>query len=201
VLYGPGDPGNIMRMVKAIRTGYFAFPGPPTIFKSYGYIYGMIDSIDFVLDSGKNYFVYNYVETPTEPLNNLVAIIKRFVDTRAMTISIPLWILKPVSRLIQVLYGFKNPIHPVRVMKAATPTHIVPQALKDAGFEFKYDFEKSLYHWLGVAPGDFGMPDHNRTSVSKITLKKRGETETAVAGHTNRISAGSMSQELEQEPA
>ena len=35
VVYGPGDPGNILRMIKTIKRGYFAYPGSPRIHKSY----------------------------------------------------------------------------------------------------------------------------------------------------------------------
>jgi len=41
VIYGPGDPGNILRMIQAIQKGYFAFPGSTKIYKSYGYICGI----------------------------------------------------------------------------------------------------------------------------------------------------------------
>ncbi len=155
VLYGPGDPGNILRMIKAIKKGYFAFPGSPRIYKSYGYIYGFIDSIDFTMDSDLEHFVYNYVETPTQPLNELVNFIKSFFDTKAVVLPIPLWILLPASKIVQKILGYRNPIHPMRVKKAATPTHIVPQALKDIGFGFKYDFLSSLIHWQVDNPIDF----------------------------------------------
>src|SRR5690242_12141637 len=39
VVYGPGDPGNVLRMIRAIKRGYFALPGHAQIRKSYGYIY------------------------------------------------------------------------------------------------------------------------------------------------------------------
>ncbi|MBD3404269.1 NAD-dependent epimerase/dehydratase family protein, partial [candidate division GN15 bacterium] len=144
VLYGPGDPGNIMRMIKAIKSGYFAFPGSPDIFKSYGYIYGMMDSVDHVMDSPYDYLCYNYVETPTQPLNELVATVKEFLDSSAVVMPIPMWALMPAASMIQKLIGMRNPIHPVRVKKAATPTHIVPNTLKELGFDFKYTFARSL---------------------------------------------------------
>jgi len=40
----PGDPGNILRMIRAIKRGYFIFPGSRTVRKSYGYIEGLLDS-------------------------------------------------------------------------------------------------------------------------------------------------------------
>lgn len=201
VLYGPGDPGNIMRMIKAISRGYFAYPGSPGIYKSYGYIYGMLDSIDFTMDSDFDYFVYNYVETPTEPLLGLVNAVKKFIGVNAIVLPIPLWILKPVSQLIQAITGFKNPIHPVRVKKASTSTHIIPRALMDAGFEFKYDFENSLHHWLAIAPEDFNMIKTKPETVSrtKVVLRKRGEEISEVAPKSRLVIDQSMTSEREKE--
>jgi hypothetical protein len=142
-------------MIRAVSRGYFAFPGSPKIHKSYGYIYGLADSIDFVLDSELDFFCYNYVETPTQSLGELVDEIERFVGTRALSLPIPLWALLPVSKLIQSIFGLRTPIHPVRVKKAATATHIVPRALAEKGFNFAFDFERSLRHWRMIAPGDF----------------------------------------------
>ncbi|MEW5995276.1 MAG: NAD(P)-dependent oxidoreductase [Candidatus Zixiibacteriota bacterium] len=156
VLYGPGDPGNIMRMIKAIKRGYFAFPCSPGIFKSYGYIYGFLDSIEFTMDQPVDLITYNYAESPTQSLGELVSIIKSFCDCKAVVFPVPLWVLLPISELVQRIFGFKNPIHPVRVRKAATPTHIVPQVLHDMKFNFRYNFEGSLRHWQSVAPEDFG---------------------------------------------
>ena len=155
VVYGPGDPGNIMRMIRAIRKGYFAFPGSPKIYKSYAYIYGLIDSVEFLMDRDDPYVVYNYVETPTLPLRDIVTQVKDHFKCRAVVVPLPLWLLMPTARLVQAMWGEHTPIHPVRVKKAATPTHIVPQTLIDMGFPFKYDFLSSLRHWQSVSPNDF----------------------------------------------
>jgi len=174
VLYGPDDPGNIMRMIKAIQKGYFAFPGKPSIYKSYGYIYGFLVSIDFLIDRGEEHVVYNYVESPTQPLCELVEAVKQYLQCRALVLPLPLRLLLPVSKLVQAVAGYKNPIHPVRVKKAATPTHIVPQTLIDMGFKFEYSFLRSLEHWRQVAPHDF-EPDvlRNLPSVERSAATTR----------------------------
>jgi len=189
VLYGPGDPGNIIRMIRAIKKGYFAFPGSPKINKSYGYIYGLLDSVDFTMDIDCDLFCYNYVETPTQPLSEVVEVIKQFTGTRAVVVPIPLWLLMPAAQLIQKIFGFKNQIHPVRVKKAATPTHIIPGALLDSGFEFKYTFEKTLHHWRSVAPEDFGeiIPADRHPLRDKIILKRPGESTEQVPAADNEI--------------
>lgn len=177
VLYGPGDPGNILRMIKAINKGYFAFPGSSKIFKSYGYIDGFLKSIDFALGSRENRLCYNYVETPTQPLGALVNDIKDFLGKKAIVLPLPLSLLLPLSRLIQSVAGKGNPIHPVRVRKVASPTHIVPQRLIDMGFNFEYTFSRSLEHWLSVSPRDFGKAGlaRARKQGSRLVLNRPAE--------------------------
>jgi len=200
VIYGPGDPGNILRMINAIKKGYFAYPGSPKIYKSYGYIYGLLDSIDFVIDSDMDYFVYNYVETPTQMLGDLVQTIKQMLNTRALVLSIPLWMLLPTAKIIQTMIGFKNPIHPVRVWKAATPTHIVPQALIDKGFNFKYDFGSSLVHWRATTPEDFAgtySPKENRAQTS-LKLTRRSEQAGRSSGSGKKMDTEVMGEEISE---
>jgi len=176
VIYGPGDPGNILRMINAIRKGYFAYPGSSKIFKSYGYIYGLIDSVDFVLDSGEDCIIHNYVENPTEPLGELVKAIKRHLNTGAVVLPLPQALLMPAAKIIQRILGARNPVHPVRVKKAATPTHIVPGKLAEMGFKFKYSFAESLKHWQMIRPEDFGLPKTPETSThTKIKLERGAE--------------------------
>ncbi len=154
VVYGPHDPGNILRMIRAIKGGYFVIPGSPRIRKSYAYIAGLLDSVEFVMDHGDPYVCYNYVETPTEPLSDLISRIRSRFDVRMPTISLPLPLLLPLSHAA-ALFIPNTAIHPTRVRKAATQTWIVPKFLEEAGFEFRYPFGSSLEHWLEQAPHDF----------------------------------------------
>jgi len=172
-IYGPDDPGNIMRMINAVRKGYFAFPGSPDIYKSYGYVHGFCDSVDFLMERDDQFVVYNYVETPTQPLRELVDTIKDFLDCGAMILPIPLWALLPAARIAQALLGTKCPIHPVRVRKAATPTHIIPRLLREHGFQFRYRFLDSLEHWQAVAPEDFGLKKPAVSPARKLKLVKK----------------------------
>lgn len=166
VVYGPRDPGNIGRMVKAIQKGYFAFPGSTQLYKSYAYIEGLLDSIEFVIASGRRSVTYNYVETPTETLGDIARAVKTFTGSRAPILSLPTSLLLPAAQLVQAVAGNRNPVHPVRVKKAAMSTHIVPQVLINMGFGFKYSFGSSLAHWREVVPGDF--PNTSRFVVESL---------------------------------
>lgn len=157
VVYGPNDPGNIGRMVKAVMKGYFAFPGSTDIRKSYAYVYGLLESMEFVMKRSEPLIVYNYVETPTQTLGEIVNDVKRFVGSKAPVLSVPTAVLLPVAHGVQAVFGSRNPVHPVRVRKAGMSTHIVPRWLMDHGFVFRYSFADSLKHWRQVAPEDFAL--------------------------------------------
>ena len=155
VVYGPGDPGNMLRMIRAIMRGYFAYPGSPSLHKSYAYIYGLLESIDFTMRRDERLIVYNYVESPTEPLGDIVSQTKAFVGSHAPVMRVPKALLSFIAATAQLFLGSKNPIHPVRVRKAAMSTHILPGTLKEMGFEFRYPYLKSLEHWRSISPQDF----------------------------------------------
>lgn len=155
VIYGPGDPGNILRMIRAVKRGYFLFPGRRTLRKSYGYIEGLLDSFEFAIDGAFPRLTFNYVERETEPLGGLVELIQTHFGKRVPTMAVPLPLLQVAAALVQVATRGKSAIHPVRVRKAATSTHIVPQVLLEQGFEFRYDFGRSLKDWAVAAPEDF----------------------------------------------
>ena len=161
VVYGPGDPGNILRMIQAVQRGYFFFPGSTRLRKSYGYIEGLLDSFQFAMARSESLLHFNYVESETETIGEMVRIIRRQLGCAAPVISMPSWLLQPVAAGVQLITHGKSPIHPARVRKAATPTHIVPQRLNELGFRFTDNFRSSLDHWRSVSPEDFSRREHN----------------------------------------
>lgn len=155
VIYGPGDPGNILRMIKAVKKGYFLLPVSPTIKKSYGYIYGLLDSITFGMNQSNKIFTYNYVEKVTEPLGDLIKIINQTLGFNGRIVRFPFWMVQFAARIIHKINPNINGIHPERVKKVARPTHIVPKVLIQNSYDFKYDFAKSLTHWKKINGEDF----------------------------------------------
>ena len=155
VVYGPGDPGNILRMIRAIKKGLFIFPGNKKVRKSYAYIEGLLDSFEFVMAGKERQLTYNYAERETETLEGLVQIVQRQLGRRTPTLTAPLPLLEAAARITQWATRGRSPLHPARVRKATLSTHIVPETLAQAGFDFRYDFAASLKDWSVKSPEDF----------------------------------------------
>lgn len=159
VIFGPGDKENIPRMIKAVRKGYFLFPGSPDIVKGYGYVHGLVEGFAFVRSREGRLIVFNYAERDCLPLGGMVKAMSEAFGRKAFTVKVPIGLLVLAAFGIQALgklTGKRYAIHPVRVRKVAFPTNLKPQYLIDAGFPFKYPLEKALEHWKRVAPEDFG---------------------------------------------
>jgi len=160
VIFGPGDKENIPRMIKAVKKGYFLFPGDPDIVKGYGYVYGLIASIGFIRRQEGRLIIYNYAERECLSLRGMVKTIAAALPggRSVRIIRLPMGLLVTAAygfQLLSRLLGKTSPIHPVRVRKVAFPTNLKPQYLIETGFEFEYPLETALEHWKKVAPDDF----------------------------------------------
>lgn len=158
VIYGPKDPGNVYRMIKALKKGTFVLPNGGNIIKGYGYVYGLVESMLFTMNKNERLIIYNYAENPVIPLKNMVSTVKEEFNYQKPTIKLSVKILAFLAFFFQYgfkLIGKKSDIHPVRVKKAGFPTNIKPQYLIDNNFKFNYGFLNSLKHWKSIAPDDF----------------------------------------------
>lgn len=158
VIFGPGDPGNVLRMIKSLKKGTFVLPDGGKFIKGYGYIYGLVESMRFTMYQKERLIIYNYAENPLVTLREMAEIAKEELAYTKRVLKLPVFVLVIVAHVIQwsgTLLRKKTDIHPVRVKKAGFPTNIIPGYLIGNGFDFKYDFRSALRHWKSVQPEDF----------------------------------------------
>lgn len=159
VIYGPHDPGNVYRMIKALKKGTFILPNGGDVIKAYGYVYGLVDSIEFTMaKKNESLIIYNYAENPLLNLRDMTKVAKKKLGYTKPTLKLSVKMLSLLARIIQIgtkIIGKESEIHPVRVKKAGFPTNIKPGYLIESGFHFKYGFDNSIDHWISVAPEDF----------------------------------------------
>lgn len=133
-VYGPGARGEIDAMIRGLRRRVLVLPGTATDHRSFAYIYGLLESFEFALARRDPLLVFNYAEPVTATLTTLAGQLRQFLGTRALIVPMP----APLAH------------------RLTTPSPwIEPAKLKQLGFEFRYDFLRSLAHWRSLAPADF----------------------------------------------
>ncbi|MEZ5962283.1 MAG: NAD(P)-dependent oxidoreductase [Planctomycetota bacterium] len=153
-LYGPGDPGNILRLIRAARRGRL-FLGDPDVRKSCGYVHEFLRTVDFALDRRDPFLLYNFADAATHSVGELVEIAAEALGFVTHTVRLPQQLLMLVAHAIHSATLGRSVIHPTRVRKASTPTHVLTTRLRQLGYRFRFDFATALRDWQRRAPADF----------------------------------------------
>lgn len=154
-IHGPGGWDDVNRLIRSVKRGYVLLSGSSKIRRSYGYIFGAMESIEFVMERHDPSLTYNYAEAVTETIGDQVRIIRSLLSSRAAAIPLPTWMFGPMSHTVQAITRGKRGRTRGKVHENATEQWIEPQRLKELGFEFRYDFTRSLAHWRQQAPEEF----------------------------------------------
>lgn len=154
-IYGPGGRGPAAQVVRAIRRGLFVFPGPRTHRKSYAYVEGVVESIEFLMDRKEPLLICNYAETPTETVETLVKAVRRTSGLQMLQISLPNAVAAPLVGLLRVAMLGRCRLRAGHVRSLAQSSWILPTRLQELGFRFRYEFARSLDHWRRNAPEEF----------------------------------------------
>ena len=153
VVFGPGEGGNVTRLVQAVIHRYFLYMGNRKTRKAGGYVKELVNTMLWALeripDDGGT-FLYNFsMEHPPTVEEYVkttcsVAGIKRFVPT------VPYPLLLAVSYIIEAItrpLGIKQPISPVRIRKLVRSNNIEPAVLRKEGYQYLYSLESAMQDW------------------------------------------------------
>jgi len=161
VVFGAGEGGNVTRMVKFLRKGFFAYFGNQNVRKSGIFVkelckmfdWGLknLDNSDFCnLHSGAALFNCSYDPPPS---------VKEYVDTiksvggfTRPVLSVPFHVLYMASFFFFGLGG----IHPLRMKKLIRPNLILPTFLKEKNYPWCWTFRNAFEDWKKERPEDWG---------------------------------------------
>ena len=163
VIYGPGEEGNLTRLIRSLIRGYFIYVGNRKTRKAGGYVKELCHVCLFGLDhmeqTGKRFLLLNFSINPVPTMEDFVSTIRQVGGIRRIgPFNIPraalLGISYPISALAGI-FGIKTPIHPVRVRKLFRSTSVDPKALRDLNYSWRYTLASSFEDWKREAPADF----------------------------------------------
>lgn len=162
VVFGPGEGGNVTRLIRSLIKGYFVYTGNRQTRKAGGYVKELCRAAQFGLEhqhlSGESVTLLNFSMDPPATLENFVLAIQKAAGIRRNPLNVPRGLLLGVSYPIDGVaraLGIRQPISPVRVRKLFRSTSIDPRVLRELGYQWKYSLEEAFADWKRDLPRDF----------------------------------------------
>jgi nucleoside-diphosphate-sugar epimerase len=164
VVFGPGENGNVTRLIRSVVKGYFIYVGNRKVHKAGGYVKDLCHVVQFGLKhqdvSGEDFVLMNFSINPTPTLERYVDAIREVAGCRRPLISIPRPLLLGTSYVIDAVAGVahvKHSLSPVRVRKLFRSTSIDPKRLRDLEYKWRFSLEDAFRDWQEARPEDFSV--------------------------------------------
>jgi nucleoside-diphosphate-sugar epimerase len=162
VVFGPGEGGNVTRLVQSLVKGYFVYMGNRETRKAGGYVKELGFVIEFGLDHQDRVLegvtLLNFSIDPTPAMEEYVEAIRSVGRIKYSPVTVPraflLGLSYPIDAVARAL-RIKQPVSPVRVRKMFRSTFIDPRRLRELGYSRKFTLEGAFRDWKLDAPQDF----------------------------------------------
>lgn len=150
IVYGKGEHGNMTRLYKGQKKGYFFYAGRKDTIKACVYVkdlcrffkYRMIDN-DF-----KGIDIYNCTFEPAYTIEQICQTMQKATGMHKFIPKIPAGLLLFAAGVLGPIGGKKVGIHPARVKKLMVSTNICGKKLSESGYKFHYTLEESFKDWF-----------------------------------------------------
>lgn len=162
VVFGPGEGGNVSRLVKAVRKGYFFYMGNRDTRKAGVYVKELCNAIWWVhqlqLKQGKGVLLFNGSMNPGPSISEYVVAVCKVASIRRFVPNVP------YSLLLLTAYGIdliakplrvNHPFRPVRIRKLVRSNNILPNFLVCNGYPYLYTLETAMQDWKRDCPQEW----------------------------------------------
>lgn len=162
VVFGPGENGNVTRLVRSLIKGYFVYVGNKDTRKAGLYIRELARVMQFGIEhqerTGEAVTLFNAGMCPTPRLEDFVNAIREVAELKRTPLAVPRRLLLGVSYPVDAVsrvFGIKQPVSPVRIRKLYRSTHVEPTRLRQLGYHWEYSLEGAFRDWKAENPDDF----------------------------------------------
>jgi nucleoside-diphosphate-sugar epimerase len=162
VVFGPGEGGNVLRLVKAVLRRYFFYMGNRDTLKAGVYIKELCNAMWWVLQrqdtTGEKVTLFNLSMNSETSIQDYVDTICKVAEIKRWVPSVPYRLLIGVAYLIDIFakpLGIHHPFSPVRVGKLIHSNNVLPAYLIKNGYVFGYTLEQAFADWKKESPYDW----------------------------------------------
>jgi len=162
VVFGPGEGGNVTRLVRAVLGRYFFYMGNKDTVKAGIYVKELCHSVLWALSAvekmEEGYLLYNASMLPAPSVGDYVATICKVAAIKRHFVSVPFSLLYVMALLIEIVarpLGINHPFSPVRICKLVRSNNIEPGVLKQEGYPYEYTLDSAMRDWKADRPGEW----------------------------------------------
>ncbi|RME57184.1 NAD(P)-dependent oxidoreductase [Candidatus Parcubacteria bacterium] len=163
VVFGPGEGGNVTRLVRAVLGRYFFYMGNRRTVKAGIYVkelcYSMLWALKQLnIESNSGCLLYNASLNPSPSVEEYVNSICKVAGVTRSFLSVPYCILFSLAWLMEIVarpLGINHPFSPVRVRKLVRSNNIQAKTLSDHGYEYRFNLASALADWKRDMPRDW----------------------------------------------
>ena len=162
VVFGPGEGGNVSRLIKAVKNRYFFYMGNKQTRKAGIYVKELCRAMMWVLNSEKakadGVSLFNMSMNPGPSIEEYVNTIASVAKIKIWVPSVPSTFLFVAAYIIEVLsrpLGIRHPFSPVRIKKLIRSNNILPTYLVEQGYDYKYSLDDAFIDWKKDCPEEW----------------------------------------------
>ena len=162
VVFGPGEGGNVSRLIRAVKGGYFFYMSNKATRKAGVYVREVCNAMYWLLErvhmSEERYLLANLSMDPAPSIEDYVKSIQAELGMTGYILNMPRSFLFGISYLI---YAFSSivrvttPFDPVRLKKTIRSNDVKPARLLSEGYVFRYGLRDAMRDWRRIAPEDW----------------------------------------------
>lgn len=163
VLFGPGEGGNVTRLIRAVLGRYFFYMGNKNVRKAGGYVKELCHAMWWVLErmekQGCPMALFNFTLDPPPSLNDYVKAICSVAGVKRSIPSIPYTLILGIAWIVTAIaypLGISHPFSPVRVKKLIHPNWIDPMYLREHKYPRQFGLLEAFNDWRSEYPQDWG---------------------------------------------
>ena len=162
VVFGPGEGGNVSRLIKAVLNRYFFYMGNKNTRKAGIYIKELCNAMWWAMENKEinkeNIVLFNMSMNPGPTIEEYVNSISKISNIKVFVPSIPYKLLLLIAYLIDIFakpIRLGHPFSPVRIKKLVNSNNINPDYLLSKNYKYLYNLDEAFADWKKDCPEEW----------------------------------------------
>lgn len=162
VVFGPGEGGNVSRLIKAVLHRYFFYMGNRSTRKAGVYVKELCNAMWWVLQQqeakGEHVSLFNMSMNPGPSIEDYVQTVCKVAGVRRTVPAVPYPLLLTAAYVIDAFakpLRISHPFSPVRIRKLVRSNNVLPTYLVENGYPYQYTLESAFADWKQSCPEEW----------------------------------------------